>query len=319
MSKTLTVTVSKRHFETDDIISLELRATHGGLLPAFAAGAHIDLHLPQHIVRQYSLCNNPAERHRYVIGVLKDPQSRGGSASIHAGVHEGDVLQISEPRNQFALVEAPNYLLLAGGIGITPMMSMAEFLHRSNKPFNCHYFCRTQAKMAFRSRILEAPYASRFSLHYDDTETSDGADIPTVLSSAGSATHLYVCGPNGFIEFVIRTAKESGWGDERIHFEHFGAAPVDASKNAPFEVRLARSGDIVQIPSNMTVLEALLKHGCDIPASCEQGTCGTCLTRVVQGVPDHRDLYLTDDEQLLNDRFLPCCSRSKTPLLVLDL
>ncbi|NUT63237.1 PDR/VanB family oxidoreductase [Herbaspirillum sp. C9C3] len=316
---TLQVRIAARREEADGIIGLELVSPDGSALPAFTAGAHIDVHLPGGMLRQYSLCNAPHEQHRYQIGVLRDAHSRGGSVAVHEVLKVGDLLTIGVPRNQFALVSAPHSLLLAGGIGVTPILCMAEALAACGASFEMHYCARSPARQAFRERIAASGFARRVVHHYDDGDVAQKLDLDALLSQADPATHLYVCGPVGFITHVVETARARGWPEAQVHFEYFGAAPVQADGNGSFEVRLASSGQVYRIPADRTVIQVLCEHGVDVPVSCEQGICGTCLTRVLEGEPDHRDQYLTDEERAANDQFTPCCSRARSPLLVLDL
>jgi vanillate O-demethylase ferredoxin subunit len=316
----LSARVAKKTVEATDICSFELTRPAGGAWPAFSAGSHIDLHLASGLIRQYSLCNDPQETHRYVIAVLRDPASRGGSQAVHDYVKEGDLLRISEPRNHFVLEPtARKSLLLAGGIGITPLLAMAEQLHASSADFSLHYCARSRQRTAFLERIQAGAYASRAHFHFDDGNASQRLDIDALFDEADSGTHLYVCGPTGFLDLVITTAKQKGWPSERIHFEYFSAVVETSENDGSFDVKIASSGQLVRIAADRTVFECLEEAGVDIPVACEQGVCGTCLTRILEGTPDHRDHYLTDDERAKNDQFLPCCSRSKSRLLVLDL
>lgn len=317
---TLQVRVAAKRTEAQDICSLELVAAGGSALPAFTAGAHIDVHLPNGLVRQYSLCNAPSETHRYVIGVLRDAASRGGSAAVHDLVLEGSVLTISAPRNLFALeASAPHHLLLAGGIGITPMLAMAEHLATTGQPFTLHHCNRSRERTAFINRVATAPFAAHAQHHFDDGDAAQKLDIAATLKHAPAGTHLYVCGPQGFMDAVLAAGRAAGWPEERLHREYFGAAPVDHTNDGSFELEIASTGKVIKVLADQTALAALHAAGLDIPMSCEQGVCGTCLTRVKAGIPDHRDQYLEPAEQAANDQFLPCCSRANSARLVLDL
>ena len=314
------VSVVARNNQAQDICSFELARADGAPLPAFDAGAHIDVHLPGGLIRQYSLCNPPWENQSYLIGVLKDPASRGGSKAMHEQMQVGQKLLISEPRNLFPLSEnAQRSLLFAGGIGITPILCMAERLHQLGADFQLHYCARSSERAAFVERLQAAPFAERVQLHFDDGPAAQRLDAAALLANPAADTHLYVCGPGGYMEHVLGTAKALGWADERAHREYFAAAPVNHENDGSFSVQLHSSGQIIQIPADQSVAEALEACGIDIPLSCEQGICGTCLTRVLAGEPEHRDLFLTEAEQAQNDQFTPCCSRAKSPLLVLDL
>ena len=316
---TIEVKVANRTCEADGICSYELVRTDGQALPPFEAGAHIDVHLAGNLVRQYSLCNAPGETHRYLIGVLRDTDSRGGSQAMHDHVDLGSVLQISEPKNHFPLVEAKRTLLLAGGIGVTPILAMAETLAAKGAAFEMHYCARSPEKAAFKERLAGCGFAAQVQFHYDSGEAAQKLDLPALLAVPDADTHVYVCGPQGFIDYVLGTARAQGWPQAQLHVEYFSAAAVDTSGDQAFDVKLASSGKVVTVPAGKTVIKVLEEQGVVIPYSCEEGVCGTCLTRVLEGVPDHRDMYLTEEEQAANDQFTPCCSRAKTPLLVLDL
>jgi vanillate monooxygenase ferredoxin subunit len=315
------VRVQKKALEARDISRLELVDPEGKPLPPFTAGSHVDVHLRPGLIRQYSLCNDPTERQRYVIGVQRDPQSRGGSTALNDDVNEGDLLQISAPKNHFRLAPgAKRSLLLAGGIGITPLLCMAEYLGAQGADFELHYCTRSRDRTAFMDRIQKSRYVSRVKFHFDDGPAEQLPDIPATLANPDPGTHLYVCGPSGFLDLVRRTAADKGWPDERVHFEYFSASVTQKSAaDEGFEVQIASTGAVYFIPKDQTIAKALAEQGVDIPVSCEGGVCGTCLTRVLEGVPDHRDYFLTPEERARNDQILPCCSRSKSARLVLDL
>jgi vanillate O-demethylase ferredoxin subunit len=316
---TLSVRVNRKHREAEDIFSFELTDIDGRQLPRFTAGAHIDIQLPNGLTRQYSLCNSPAEQHRYLIAVLRDPKSRGGSVMMHDVVNEGDIVGISEPRNCFPLAPARQTILLAGGIGVTPILCMAEHLQQSGNAFEMHYCSRSETRSAFRERIAASAFASNVRFYFDDGPGAQPLDARAVLRNAAADAHVYVCGPSGFIDHILGAARDHGIDESRLHREYFGAAPANAAGEAPFEVELARTGKVVSIPAHRSIVEVLADHGVSVPTSCEQGVCGTCLTRVLGGTPDHRDTYLTDEERSANEQCTPCCSRSRSPRLVLDL
>ena len=320
-ASTLSVRVARKTAETADISTFELVAEGGGPLPAFSAGSHIDVQVPgTAITRQYSLCNDPQESHRYLIGVLRDPASRGGSVAMHDAIQQGQLLQISAPKNHFALAhEAQRSLLLAGGIGVTPILCMAERLAISGAAFEMHYCTRSRERAAFYERIAQSSFAGQVQFHFDDGETAQKFDIANCLSAPQVGLHLYVCGPKGFMDAVLASARAQGWPEAQLHYEFFSAEVVKSTADASFDVKLASSGRIIKVLSDQTVIQALSAAGVEVQTSCEQGVCGTCLTRVLEGVPDHKDMYLTPEEQAVNDQFMPCCSRSKTPLLVLDI
>lgn len=317
---TMSVRVARKQQEAEDIVSFELVAENGQSLPAFSAGSHVDVQLRGGVSRSYSLCNPPHENHRYLIAVLRDAASRGGSQAMHDGVHEGQLLQISAPKNHFELAhDAKRHLLLAGGIGVTPVLCMAERLANTGGAFDMHYCTRSLPRTAFHQRISSAAYAQQVQFHFDDGAPEQKLDLTALLARPEDGVHLYVCGPKGFMDAVLTTARDKGWPEAQLHYEFFAGAVVNTEDDASFEVQVASSGQIVIVPRDKTVVQALADAGIDVQMSCEQGVCGTCLTRVIEGIPDHKDLYLTPEEQAANDQFTPCCSRSKSARLVLDL
>jgi vanillate O-demethylase ferredoxin subunit len=318
---TLKVRIAARRDEAKDIAGFDLVAADGGALPAFSAGSHVDVKVDGGLVRQYSLCNDPAESHRYTIAVLKDPATRGGSKAMHERMCVGDEVEISTPKNHFPLAHsARRSLLLAGGIGVTPILCMAERLAVMNADFEMHYCTRSPEKTAFRERIGRSGFARRVHFHFDDGTPDQQLDMGDFLAAEqGSEVHLYVCGPKGFMDAVLRRARAQGWPEQQLHYEFFSAEPAKSDGDASFEVQLASSGKVIVVAKHQSVVDALAAAGVDIAMSCEQGVCGTCITRVLDGVPDHRDVYMTPDEQAANDQFTPCCSRSRSPRLVLDI
>jgi vanillate monooxygenase ferredoxin subunit len=320
--ETMTVKVVRKSREAQDIVSFELARADGGGLPPFSAGAHIDVHVGDGLVRQYSLCNDASETHRYLICVLREPASRGGSVAMHDRVREGDLIRISVPKNHFSLVPASKTFLFAGGIGVTPILCMAERLAWIGADFEMHYCTRSVERTAFHERIRSSPFADKVRFYFDDSAVADKIDLAAILRPAPENSHLYVCGPGGFIAFVKDTARKLAWTDDAIHFEYFAAqaAPSrEAGLEADFEVQVASTGATYSVPAGASILQVLLENGIDVPASCEQGVCGTCITRVLGGIPDHRDMVFNDAEHARNDQITPCCSRALTPLLVLDL
>ncbi|MES2257098.1 MAG: PDR/VanB family oxidoreductase [Pseudomonadota bacterium] len=313
------VRVTRKVQEALDICTYELADAAGGALPPFSAGSHIDVQIRPGLVRQYSLCNDPGESHRYLIGVLRDPQSRGGSQAMHEDIRQGDVIRISAPKNHFPLVPAQRSLLLAGGIGITPILCMAERLAVTGAAFELHYCTRSPERTAFYERIKASSFADRAHLYFDSGPAERRLELERLLASQPAQTHLYVCGPAGFIGHVVDTAQRLDWDSVRVHFEYFGAAPRETGADRAFEIRIASSGQCYTVPADRTVIDVLEEHGVQVPFSCEQGVCGTCVTRVLDGVPDHRDSYLNAAEHERNDQFTPCCSRARSERLVLDL
>lgn len=315
---TMVLKVVGKTAEAADICSFELADPKGKALPPFSAGSHIDVHLPNGLIRQYSLCNDAGEMHRYLIGVLREPDSRGGSVYLHDEVTVGDRLEVSLPKNHFPLMHSARHsLLIAGGIGITPILCMAERLANSGADFNMRYCARSREHAAFVDRIQRSAFAGRVHFHFSDR--GERLDIAALLAQCGTETHLYVCGPNRFMDAVLEAARTQGWTEERVHREYFAAAEHDSAQDSAFDVRIASSGRVFHIPKDRTVVSVLAEHGIDIPVSCSQGVCGTCLTHVIEGEVAHHDMILSSEERAKNEQFTPCCSRSVGPMLVLDL
>ena len=315
---TLELLISSREEQVPGIVVLELVDPDGGALPSFDAGAHVDLQVSPGVIRQYSLCGNPADRNIYRLGVLLDPASRGGSAGIHERFHPGSRIRIGRPRNLFPLAaDASRSVLIGGGIGITPIIAMAHHLHGAARDFTLHYCARARDKAAFLREFDESGFRDRVNVHFDDRPAPERFDVARDLPPPAPDIHLYVCGPDGFMAWIIAEAIRLGYREQQIHREYFKAG-IDTSGEA-FEVLLARSNRRIKVPAESTIVEALSSAGVKVATSCAEGICGTCLCTVLSGIPDHRDVYLTDEEKTANDQILLCCSRSKTPQLVLDL
>ena len=316
----LTLKLVKKTVEADDICSFEFADPKGKMLPPFSAGSHIDVTVRDGLVRQYSLSNDPQDTHRYVIGVLRHADSRGGSRAMHDELDVGDMVEVSVPRNHFPLDHsAQRFMLLAGGIGVTPILCMAERLANVGADFKMHYCARSASRAAFLDRIEQSSFAKRVTLHFSDGPASQLLDVPSLLAQPDPGMHLYVCGPSGFMDLVIATAKESGWPDAHVHREYFTGEVHSTAHNVAFDVKLASSGKIIRVSKEQSVVDALAANGVEMPTSCSQGVCGTCLTRVLEGEVEHRDRFLTAEERARNDQFTPCCSRARSATLVLDL
>lgn len=312
--------MARKTQEANDIFSYELEPTTSQPLPPFTAGAHIDVHIPGGLVRQYSLANDPQMLGSYVIGVLRDSASRGGSSAMHDSVHEGDTLQISAPRNLFRLVEGSHQsVLIAGGIGITPILSMAYQLSHTGTDFRMYYCARSLKHMAFRSHIEASEFAERAIFYLDDSHDSRYLDIGHALGEPQEGKHAYVCGPAGLVNAVCATASAQGWIESCIHYELFASPVIKHGPDRAFEVLLARTGRVIGVGAQESVAKALTREGIPLATSCEQGVCGTCITTLLAGEPDHRDHFLTPKEQLEGKLFLPCSSRARSAQLVLDL
>jgi vanillate O-demethylase ferredoxin subunit len=284
-------------------------------MPAFAAGAHIDIRLPNGMVRQYSLCNPQAERHRYLVGVKRDPASRGGSRFMHEELRVGTLLRTSLPRNSFPLAEGAAYsVLIAGGIGVTPIRCMVDRLQALGTSWELHYGVRRRAEAVFLDELRAR--SSRLHLHVDEEAPGIVMDIAAIVRAAPEDAHLYCCGPAPMLKaFEAATAARP---EGHVHLEYF-SSDASAAADGGFSVCMAKSGRIVPVPPGQTILDALKAAGVEAPFSCSQGVCGTCETRVLDGVPDHRDMILSPQEKAENQTMMICCSGSKTPMLVLDI
>lgn len=304
--------------ETLSIKTFELVDPEGLDLPLFTAGSHVDITLPDGQLRQYSLCNAPAERHHYLLGVLRETIGRGGSRQMHERLLVGDLLQVSMPRNNFPLDEsATRHLLIAGGIGVTPLMAMVHSLQVRGADFALHYCTRDAAQTAFRAVLGANGVAPRVRLHHDGGVPGRGLDVAALLATVAAGTHVYCCGPAGLMAAV--KAASAHWPAGQIHFEHFAApvASVVVGGGATFEVEIASTGAVYPVPPDRSILSVLLSEGLLVDSSCEAGVCGTCTTRYLSGEPDHRDFVLSDAEQ--RELVMVCVSRAKSARLVLDL
>lgn len=305
--------------EAQGVNSYELRPVAGGELPAFTAGAHVDLHLPNGLTRSYSLTNPQGETDRYVIAVSKSATSRGGSKFIHERLHAGATLRIGIPRNNFDLLEAARHsILIAGGIGITPLRAMIARLESLGRSWELFYSCRERRMAAYLDELqsLGACSPNRVHLNFDHEPGGAMLDLPRIVRDAPSDAHLYCCGPQPMLaSFESATA---GLDPERVHIEYFGAKqPLEVVGG--FRVELVRSGRTIQIDAGKSILDMLLARDIDAPYSCMEGVCGACETRVLSGIPDHRDCVLSEAERASNDRMMICCSGSRTETIRLDL
>lgn len=311
---TLNLRVHVATWEAPNILSYELRSIDGQELPAFTAGAHIDLKLPNGLVRSYSLVNPQTERNRYVIAVQKDRQSRGGSKWVHQNLRPGEIIAVGGPRNNFALNEsAERSVFIAGGIGITPMLSMIERLKVAGKNWELIYCSRRRNSTPFLELLEKNPQV-RFN--FDQEPGAEMLDLVATVESAPANAHLYCCGPAPMLEAFERATKHLP--RDLVHVEYFAATEPPATEGG-FTLVLARSGREIAVPQGKTILNALTDAGVDIPYSCTEGICGTCETKVLEGVPDHRDRILTETERASNEKMMICCSGSKSERLVLDL
>ena len=313
--------ISERRWLADEIIGLIIAARDGSALPPFSAGAHIDIEIKPGVIRQYSLCNRPcgsnADIEVYQIAVLRERNGRGGSNAIHENFLTGSNIRIGHPKNNFALdSDATHTVLFAGGIGITPILAMSYALTDRGASFEAHYSVRTRSKAAFHEEIMHSSFADKYSIYLDDD-----CDIPFELSvifrRVDRAAHIYVCGPKGYMDYVLTAARSAGFQEAQLHVEFFGAE-IDTNGD-PFTLVLEKSGQTFEVSCDKTILETLEQNGHIIQKSCESGVCGTCVTNVLEGTPDHRDLVLTTEEKAGNRKIAICCSRSRSKALVLDL
>jgi ferredoxin-NADP reductase len=293
----------------------EFRRPDGGPLPAYEPGAHVDMQLPNGLLRNYSLVVAKPEPGVYTFGIKRDPASRGGSRYIHDELHVGKTLKIGAPRNNFPLhQDAAHTVLLAGGIGITPIWCMAQRLAELGRPWSLHYSCRSRADMAFLE-ALEAMTGPNF--HFDDENAGKFLNVAGIVAAAPKDAHLYCCGPTPMLKaFEAATAD---WPRGQVHVEYFTPKQQEPAKRGGFTVELARSGQEFFIPEGHSILQVLLDEGVDVDYSCELGICGACEQRVISGTPEHRDSILTEEEQAENMRVMICCAGCKSDRLVLDL
>mgnify|MGYP003583157530 CR=1 FL=1 len=307
-------------YEAEGILSYELVDPASRELPGFEAGAHIDVRIPGGFSRRYSLCNSPADKDCYRIAVLDAPGGRGGSKAMHEKVHAGDWIEVSEPHNFFEMQPAARHsVLLAGGIGITPILAMMETLASRGESFEMHYCTRNEERTAFRRRLDATPWPLRVNIHHDEGEPSRGLDIAGLLAQHEDGKHVYFCGPTGFMSAV--RAATAHWPAEAVHFEYFGVEPAKpsaaASSAGASELHLARSQRVVPVEAGQTLLDALRNAGVACESSCEAGVCGACKTAYTCGTPEHNDYLLRDEER--ESRVLLCCARVAQGPLVLEM
>ncbi len=313
----LSLRVERSEPAADGIHLFELRRPDDAELPPFATGSHLSVRVPSGAMRNYSLCNDPHERDRYVIAVKREEGGRGGSVSLIDGARPGDTLQVSEPRNLFPLdPKAPEYIFVAGGIGITPILSMIRYVRAAgDKPFKLYYLTRSATVTAFLPELTGPELAERVVVHHDEGDPDQAFDLWPVFEEPTRA-HIYCCGPRPLMDALKDMTGH--WPTEAVHFEDFGSDLVKPrADDKPFRVRLARDGAELEVPVGATILEVLRAHGRRVPSSCESGTCGTCRTAYLDGEVDHRYMVLAPGERAR--ALMACVSRAKSDLLVLDL
>lgn len=310
----LPVVIAQSGQVAEHIRMFELRRADGADLPEFTAGSHIQVRVPNGEIRKYSLCNDPAERDRYVIAVLREAGGRGGSVSMVDDAKDGDELLITEPRNDFPLVKSPaGYTFIAGGIGITPILSMVRQLKsEGGARFKLYYCTRTKDNTAFREELSGPEFRGQVVLHHDGGSPDKALDLWPVLENPKG--HVYCCGPRGLMDAVRDMSGH--WNASNVHFEAFTETEAHKPDDRPFTVVLARSGQSVEVAADQTILAAIRAAGIEAPSSCESGTCGTCKTVLLAGEPDHRDLVLAERER--GDHIMICVSRAKSDTITID-
>lgn len=303
----------------EGILSFTLLPMDDALPAQIDPGSHVDVQLPNGMMRSYSLSNGPEHRRGYRLTIARDANSRGGSIFMHDNLRVGQVIEISKPRNNFELAEdAALSVFFAGGIGITPFIPMIGRLNQLGRSWRLYYCTRNRerAALADELRQLEADGPGEFVSHFDDT---DGLfDLKGIMNALPSDTHVYCCGPTGMLDAFRSSAKEAGITSDHVHFEYFSSEIASATEGG-FVVVLNQSGAEITVQPGQTILQALVDHGVNVAYSCEEGICGACETRVIEGTPDHRDMVLTDTERQANKTIMVCCSGAKSPRLVLDL
>lgn len=316
----LRLQIDRVMFETRDVVVLDLVRPDGAALPEWAPGAHVDLVLESGKVRQYSLCGDPADLARYRVAVLREAAGRGGSEEIHLTAKAGTEVGVRGPRNHFRLVDAPRYLFLAGGIGITPILPMIRQVSLSGRPWRLVYGGRSRSSMALLAEVA-ACRGGDVVLHPQDE--AGLPDIEALVAKLEQDAVIYGCGPEG----MLKALEAAAAGHDRaasLHVERFGASedapdPAGQPGDQPFEVELRQSGLVLQVPADRRLGDVLLDADIPVPFSCQEGYCGSCETRVLEGVPDHRDTILNEEEKAAGTTMMVCCGRSRTPRLVLDL
>lgn len=313
--------IAARYALAAQVDGVVLTDMFGKSLPAFAPGAHLKIKVPGGI-RSYSLCNLPEARDHYLLAIRHSPSSRGGARYLCEECNVGDTLEVCGPRNNFSLSPMhKSVVLIAGGIGITPIISMADQLAQQDVEFELHYSARSRAEAAFVDRLNNSPYRDRVRFHLRGEPGFERLDLEAIISGLAANQHVYLCGPQAMVDHAHTLAQRVGLRD-RLHIERFGASdvpPVADSAEGGFEVIAARSGLRIEIPADCSIAAALQAHGVDVPLSCEQGICGMCQLDVLDGTPDHRDEFLSDEQRAAGDSILPCVSRARTATLTLNI
>ena len=308
--------VTRRETVADGVVTLALSDPSGAELPEWTAGAHIDLIMGDGLTRQYSLCGSTSDRSEWVVGVLNDPGSRGGSRFVHEQLHEGSAVRVRGPRNHFPLVGSPRYQFIAGGIGITPILTMIDAAQARGAEWHLLYGGRDRSSMAFVERLEQ--HGERVTVSPRD-QREGRLELDSVLAEPRDDTLVYCCGPEGLLEAVEDSCR--AWAQDTLHIERFAAKAVDQPADAldTFEVECQRSGVTITVSADRSIYEVAEEAGIDVLGSCMEGVCGTCECDVIEGEPDHRDSVLTEAERARGDTIMICVSRSRSERLVLDI
>ncbi len=307
--------VTRNERIAEGIYLFELVDSGGATLPPFSAGSHIAIRTPNGLLRKYSLCNDPAERNRYQVAVKREANDRGGSSNLIDSVKPGDELTVEPPVNDFGLPpRAQDFLFVAGGIGITPIMAMIRQLMAEGKRFRLFYCTRSPETTAFRDELSSPAFKASVTIHYDHGDPSCSLDLKPILAERQNREHLYCCGPRPLMEAVRQMTDH--WSAAAVHFEAFSDAETHKATDIAFKVKLAHTGDVLEVPADKTILDVLRAHGLVVPSSCETGTCGTCKTKLLAGEADHRDLYLPEHDK--PNHIMICVSRAKTGEITID-
>ncbi|MFB6675393.1 PDR/VanB family oxidoreductase [Streptomyces sp. NPDC056390] len=314
----ITVTVSDITAETSAVKSFRLRRSDGRPFAPYEPGAHVDVVGPSGVTRQYSLCGHPDDTDSYVIAVKREDPSRGGSVALHDEVRPGDELAIGEPRNLFRLEPAAErHVLVAAGIGVTPLLSMAHRLRREGAPFRLHYFASSREKAPFVEFLEGAGFAADVVFHFGIERSEQPEALAHVLSEATDGTHVYTCGPKEFMQRVVDAASGS-LPQDHVHIEHFQPLEPASAAGEAFEVELD-TGEVFHVPVGCSIVDVLADGGIEVDTSCREGICGTCVLTVLDGEPEHRDNCLSRKEKAAGDQIATCVSRARSPRLVLEL
>jgi len=311
------VVIAKKTVEAHNIASFELVASDGKELPAFSPGSHIDVHIPGGFTRQYSLANPASERHRYLIGIWRDANSRGGSKALFDVAKEGDRLQVSLPRNRFRVPsKTSRALLIARGIGATAVLSIADHLKAASIPFEFQYVFAGMSPGSFKALIDSSPYAQDTKYYFELSADNQPIDLPAILDGKPEDTQLFICGVDWWQDPIIKLAKEKyGFSEQRIHSERFTAKLAAPPQDKAFNVTIKSSAKVLSVPGEESVATCLNENGIKVATSCEQGLCRACKTKILEGEADHRCTGLSDAEKA-DGFFLPCVSRGKTDLVL---